>query len=484
MRVLPDEPGATPGSTPSSPRGVRLREPAPARTRPADDRAPAPPSLPAASRARGAETWLLAAVDVLTGAAVLQWRGPTASGIALVVALVALTGAAGLYRAPLPPFWIDEIPRRVRPWAVPLVAYLAMAAIRPGLVSVQLAAWAVTALVLVRLPALAAIRALRRRGRLVRRTVVVGGGAVATHLVEALRAERAHGLEVVGYVDVEPNPSCTVMPYLGAVEDLDGVLQLAEASTVVVTFTSAADGRLVELLRWTATAGADVRVVPRLFDVGRADGDATTTDHVVGIPLIPLAGTALGTVRWAAKRTFDVVATGLGLAVLWPLLGLLALGVRLSSPGPVLFRQERIGRDGQPFELLKFRSMAVNDDDDRTWSVADDDRVTRLGRIMRAYSLDELPQLWNVLRGDMSLVGPRPERPRFVEEFSEAYPSYRARHRVPVGLTGYAQVHGLRGDTSIEARARFDNAYVERWSLWQDVAILLRTVVAVLRREG
>jgi lipopolysaccharide/colanic/teichoic acid biosynthesis glycosyltransferase len=152
----------------------------------------------------------------------------------------------------------------------------------------------------------------------------------------------------------------------------------------------------------------------------------------------------------------------------------------------VLFKQLRVGIDGRGFELLKFRSMkpATDLESETKWNIGDDERVGRVGRFLRRSSLDELPQLWNILRGDMTLVGPRPERPHFVAQFTESHPRYTARHRVPAGLTGWAQVHGLRGDTSIEDRARFDNFYIENWSLWLDVKIIFWTVAQIVRGTG
>jgi lipopolysaccharide/colanic/teichoic acid biosynthesis glycosyltransferase len=163
---------------------------------------------------------------------------------------------------------------------------------------------------------------------------------------------------------------------------------------------------------------------------------------------------------------------------------LVALAVKVSSPGPVLFRQRRVGQRGKDVEILKFRSMPVNDDSDHTWSVDNDQRLGRVGRVLRRTSIDELPQLFNVLRGDMSIVGPRPERRVYVDAFGEQVRHYGDRHRVPVGLTGWAQIHRLRGDTSIEERARFDNFYIENWSLWTDLKIILRTVGQVIRAAG
>jgi exopolysaccharide biosynthesis polyprenyl glycosylphosphotransferase len=189
---------------------------------------------------------------------------------------------------------------------------------------------------------------------------------------------------------------------------------------------------------------------------------------------------------WAVKRAFDAALAGIGLLLLAPVLLLCAIAVRLEGGPGVIFRQERIGLDGRPFTVFKFRTLRPADEHESAtrWNIADDHRLGPVGRFLRRASLDELPQLWNVLRGEMSLVGPRPERPYFVMRFAQAYPRYRERHRVPVGLTGFAQVNGLRGDTSIEDRARFDNYYIDSWSLWQDVKILLRTVLAVLRTDG
>jgi exopolysaccharide biosynthesis polyprenyl glycosylphosphotransferase len=189
---------------------------------------------------------------------------------------------------------------------------------------------------------------------------------------------------------------------------------------------------------------------------------------------------------WRVKRLVDVLVSGTALVVLSPLLLVLAVAVRLDGGPGIIFRQERVGVDGRHFQVMKFRSLRPASDAESAtnWSVALDTRLSRVGRFLRKASLDELPQLVNVLRGDMSLVGPRPERPYFVDQFRTAYSSYEARHRVPSGLTGWAQIHGLRGDTSISDRARFDNYYIENWSLWLDVKIIVRTLSAVVRGAG
>jgi lipopolysaccharide/colanic/teichoic acid biosynthesis glycosyltransferase len=186
------------------------------------------------------------------------------------------------------------------------------------------------------------------------------------------------------------------------------------------------------------------------------------------------------------KRCFDVLMAGTALVLVSPLLAACALAVRLEGGPGVIFRQPRVGRDGVVFDCLKLRSMRPADPNEAatSWSIASDNRVGPVGRILRRTSLDELPQLWNIVRGDMTLVGPRPERPYFVSRFSKQFHRYDHRHRVQAGLTGLAQVSGLRGDTSIADRARFDNYYIENWSLWLDVKILLRTVGEVLFARG
>ncbi|MEV7088488.1 sugar transferase [Streptomyces sp. NPDC093085] len=187
-----------------------------------------------------------------------------------------------------------------------------------------------------------------------------------------------------------------------------------------------------------------------------------------------------------AKRLLDVVGAGAALLAVAPVLAACALAVRLGDGPGVLFRQERVGQHGRHFTLLKFRTLRPSDDHESAtrWNVAGDLRMSPVGAFLRRTSMDELPQLWNVLRGDMSLVGPRPERPFFVANFSKTLPGYAARHRMPVGITGLAQVHGLRGDTSIEERSRFDNHYIDHWTLWQDICILVRTAVSLVRPAG
>jgi exopolysaccharide biosynthesis polyprenyl glycosylphosphotransferase len=239
---------------------------------------------------------------------------------------------------------------------------------------------------------------------------------------------------------------------------------------------------MVDIVRTCDRMNTEIFVVPRLFELSQR---SFGMDEVWGTPLMRLRRPAFRSRTWHLKRLLDIVVSLLLLLPLAPVLAACALAVRFEGGKGVIFRQQRVGLDGRVFELFKFRSMRASEDEANTrWNVSSDVRVGPVGRLLRRTSLDELPQLLNVLRGDMTLVGPRPERPHFVSQFTDELPRYLARHRVPAGLTGWAQIHGLRGDTSMKDRIRFDNYYIENWSLWFDVKILVRTVAAVLRREG
>jgi exopolysaccharide biosynthesis polyprenyl glycosylphosphotransferase len=250
-----------------------------------------------------------------------------------------------------------------------------------------------------------------------------------------------------------------------------------------VAYGSTRPAHLVELLRICDRYRCRIYFVPRFYELNQANRD---TDRIGDIPLVRLRPDARHRRTWWLKRAMDVAVATVGLVLATPVLAVCALAIRLEGGAGVLFRQERVGMDGRRFVMLKLRTLRPSSEwESRTqWSIADDPRLGRLGRLLRAASLDELPQLVNVLRGEMSLVGPRPERPFFVEDFSRSYPGYAARHRVPGGLTGWAAVNGLRGDTSIGSRACFDNSYIENWSLWLDIKILIRTIGAVLVRSG
>ena len=318
---------------------------------------------------------------------------------------------------------------------------------------------------------------LRRSKVFAAPTLIVGAAALGRKLADTLDGHPEFGLRVVGFVDSQPRHNVNGR-LLGPTSQLSAVIRRHGIERVIVAYGGMGEGDLVPILRACSETDATVYHVPRFFELGIA---TTATEHedVRGIPLVRFRRQALRRSSLYWKRAVDVLLSGTVVVLASPVLALLALAVRGTSPGPVLFRQVRIGKDGREFELLKFRTMEVNDDSSTTWSVVGDARLTPIGGLLRRTSLDELPQLFNILRGDMSLVGPRPERPHFVDQFGADFHRYHDRHRVPVGLTGWSQVHGLRGDTSIEDRVRLDNYYIENWSPWLDLVIMVRTVGAL-----
>ncbi|WP_217169874.1 sugar transferase [Streptomyces sp. AC512_CC834] len=314
--------------------------------------------------------------------------------------------------------------------------------------------------------------------------LVVGPTATAQRVASALLRHPRCGVRPVGIVTDDPGGTAglpvlsTGLPVLSTGEEVRRAVVQNGVRDVLAVYPSARP-RQTALLRALAESGCTVWEV---------DADASSYAGRHRIAGFACRRLEPGPRRpgGAGKRLLDVTVSGALLVLLSPLLLACATVLRvLSGPG-VLFRQERVGKDGRPFTLLKFRTHRPVDEHESAtrWSVADERRMPWFCRFLRRTSLDELLQLWNVFRGDMSLVGPRPERPYFVAQFSRAHPGYAARHRVPAGITGLAQINGLRGDTSIEDRARFDNAYIDDWSLWRDVCILLRTAAALARPTG
>jgi exopolysaccharide biosynthesis polyprenyl glycosylphosphotransferase len=336
-------------------------------------------------------------------------------------------------------------------------------------------------------------RALQR-GALAIATLVVGAGLVGRQLVARLGSDPRYGLRPVGFLDSDPLPwpggtRSALVPVIGEVGDLLDAIARTQARRVILAFSTEPDRVLVELARECQQLGVEVSLVPRLFE---SINSRATLDHVGGLPIVSLCPTDPSGWEFTLKHALDRGVAFVALLMLSPLMLLLAIAVRVSSPGPVLFRQLRVGRDGRVFDLLKFRTMSVGQEPDRFQPAAGlapggiegEDRCTRLGYWLRSASLDELPQLLNVLRGEMSLVGPRPERPEFVERFATEVGHYQDRHRVKSGITGWAQVHGLRGQTSIADRVEWDNYYVRNWSLRLDLRIIALTIAEILRFRG
>jgi exopolysaccharide biosynthesis polyprenyl glycosylphosphotransferase len=319
--------------------------------------------------------------------------------------------------------------------------------------------------------------------------LIVGSGQVAHQLITRMRQVPDYGLWPAGVLDdIRPNDADMFdVPYLGTTSNLESAARATRAEELIIAPSLLPVEQLTRTAKLAQKLGMRVRVVPLLMD---AVGSGTYVEHLGGVPLLVLTRVDPKGWQFALKHAFDRTAALLGLLLISPLLIVLALSVKLSSPGPILFSQERIGRDGKVFGCLKFRSMRPPDAAEAGFElqagaapggVEGDDRRTWIGKIMRRASLDELPQLFNVLRGEMSLVGPRPERPEFVDLFAMHVRRYGERHRVKAGMTGWAQVHGLRGQTSIADRAEWDNYYIDNWSLLLDFKILILTVLAVLR---
>ncbi len=363
---------------------------------------------------------------------------------------------------------------------------------RPGAYVVRLWLLAAILMALGRLIRALFQRHARRQCRVGTPALIVGGGHVAQQIARRLDQLPEYGLRPIGLLHDEPalsQGSDEHPPTLGGPHELADIALDTGAGHVIVAFTTDPDERLVPLARTSHAMGMNVSVVPRLFD---AVGERVRVEHLGGLPLLNLNRINPRGWQFAVKHAMDRTLAGIALIVLSLLLITLAVLVRFSSPGPIFFRQRRIGRDGQPFDVLKFRSMRPPREENPKFrpkagaapgGVEGEDRRTRIGKIMRATSLDELPQLFNVLLGDMSLVGPRPERPEFVELFNEQIRRYGERHRVKAGITGWAQVHGLRGQTSIADRAEWDNYYIENWSLRLDIKILALTALTLFRRS-
>jgi len=350
--------------------------------------------------------------------------------------------------------------------------------------------------------ALSGAQRVARARRLVGKPVLImGAGVVGAQVARRLEAHPEYGLAPVGFLDEDPRSIAEVggrdLPVLGTVEDLDATVASTGVRHLIVAFSSVADERVSRLIQRCQELGIEVSVVPRMFDT---INNRVGYDTVGGLPLMSFTRVDPRGLQFTIKHALDRVLALVFLLLLSPLILSSAVAVRLSSRGPVLFSQRRVGRDGNAFDLYKFRSMRVEpgqDDSEQEGAepaleflivgdiapggVEGPDRRTAVGRFLRRTSLDELPQLLNVLRGEMSLIGPRPERPEFVELLNQDIVRYDDRHRVKSGITGWAQVHGLRGQTSLAERVEWDNYYIANWSIGLDLKILMLTLVALFR---
>ncbi len=316
------------------------------------------------------------------------------------------------------------------------------------------------------------LRSLRRKGKNLRHVLLFGNGPQLAEYLKSVHQFKDAGIEIKGWVGSKG------MSAQFGIEEFHGNLLAAveklNPDVVVASFVGHHASELEELVQLSRVDLTPIQILPDLS----CSFIGTTIEEFSGIPLITVNQPQLSTIDHLVKRSFDFIAAFIGLAIISPILGTVALAVKLTSKGPIFYGQERMSLDGKTFKMWKFRSMKV-DAEAKTgavWAVKNDDRRTPIGAFLRSTSLDELPQLWNVLVGDMSLVGPRPERPVFIHQFKHQIPQYMLRHKMKAGITGWAQVNGWRGDTSLEKRIECDIYYIKNWSLWLDIKILFMTV--------
>jgi exopolysaccharide biosynthesis polyprenyl glycosylphosphotransferase len=316
---------------------------------------------------------------------------------------------------------------------------------------------------------------IRTRGMWADRLLIVGTGDVGRMILQKVRQMPRLGYEVVGFVDGEDSEGEQIMgvPVLGGMDDIPALIKEHEIEEVIIGRPELGHQEVLAIISRCERGQVGIKIFPDLFQIIATE---LSIGDLGGLPLLTVRDVALRGWKLTLKRAVDLVGSAAGLVLFSPFLMLMAVIIKLDSPGPVLYAQERMGLDANPFWCLKFRSMRTDAEAyGPGWTTEDDPRVTRLGRLIRRLSIDELPQLINVFLGDMSLVGPRPERPIYVERFRRSIPRYMDRHREKAGMTGWAQVNGLRGDTSIAERTKYDLWYIENWSLWLDFKIILRT---------
>ena len=449
----------------------------------------------------------------LDGVSVTPVRTPLLLLPPLVMALLFLRG---LYRTRMRPLLLDGIVPVLSAVSVAAMAVAMLGFFRNGQIpsqSVWVRAWlfSLIGLGLGRIALTGAQRWARAQRLIGKPVLIVGAGIVGSQVARRLENHPEYGLVPVGFVDDDPRSTAEVggrdVPVLGTVEQIDQIVERHHVERLIVAFSSVADARISRLIQHSQELGVEVAVVPRMFDTMNHRAGYET---VGGLPLLSFSVVDPKGWQFAIKYALDRFVAAALLVLLSPLMIVIAVTVRAGSSGPILFRQRRVGRDGTMFDLYKFRSMRQSRvkgsatigiqarvpagnmqlEPEPVTTLARDiapggvegaDRRTAVGRLLRRSSLDELPQLFNVLKGDMSIVGPRPERPEFVELFDQDVTRYGDRHRVKSGITGWAQVHGLRGQTSLAERIELDNYYIAHWSLALDFKILLRTFAAVFR---
>lgn len=417
---------------------------------------------------------LLTLADLaITAAVVIAFELPPATAAAFVAAtaLVLIAGGArppSLGRAPS-----DVALAAAGSTAAALLAALTVAAVE-GVVGTAL--WAGLSIVAgVGFARYLNAHLTRANHPVRRRAAIVGTGPLGLELAAYLSEHHESGMDPVGFIDRRVRGDMP-LPVLGLPDDIDTLVARHEIDMLIVAYGGFAESELVPVLRRCETLPVEVVVLPRFFELSMVQSE----EELWGYPLARLQGSPDTRGSWRVKRLLDIVGSSILIVLFTPVMAAVAAAVKLSSPGPIIFRQPRVGHRDRVFTMYKFRSMLENDNPHTTWDI-DDDLVTPVGKVIRATHLDELPQLFNVLKGDMSLVGPRPERTYFVDLLGEEMANYKHRHRVPGGITGWSQVNGLWGDTSIEARIRHDNRYIDSWSIGKDLLILVKTIPTMFK---
>ncbi|BAE85111.1 undecaprenyl-phosphate glucose phosphotransferase [Desulfitobacterium hafniense] len=319
---------------------------------------------------------------------------------------------------------------------------------------------------------------IREKGYNKKHVLIIGTGRLAKRLVNALQENRYLGYEILGIVgeNTAVGKKLAGVTVAGAISDLENIIMESKIDEIFITISTKEYDLFRNIIKICEKSGVRTQIVP---DYARFIPAKPQMDEVDGIPLINIRHVPLDNfLKSFAKRAFDVAVSFVGLIICLPIFLVIIIGIKLDSPGAVIFSQERVGLNKKNFMMYKFRTMRMQsaEESDKEWTTKEDNRKTRLGNILRKTSLDELPQLWNVFKGDMSLVGPRPERPFFVEQFKEKIPRYMIKHHVRPGITGWAQVNGWRGDTSIRKRIECDIYYIENWTFMFDLKILVMTV--------
>jgi exopolysaccharide biosynthesis polyprenyl glycosylphosphotransferase len=474
-----------------------------------------PPRVPMAAREVMVDVLMLAAAVAVSDISAHLPGGTPFNlwwSVAFSVIVLALLAIGGAYRARFTLHLLDDLGAILGATAIAAMTVTFVRVLltdEPSAAAEAVRAWlfALTYLTAGRAGMELVISRRRRRREYAAPALIVGAGRVGQLVARRLSERPEFGLRPVAFLDDEPLEieQEDAPPVLGTgqggreIEDrraftnrLESLIKRFDVGYVIVTFSLSSHEKELALVRSCQDLGVSVSLVPRLFE---GIPDQTRLERLGGLPLISIHPSDPRGWQFALKYAIDRVVAAIAIALLSPLIAFAALGTRVTLGRPVLFRQPRVGLDEREFEMLKFRTMRAGGNSEELdgvdlgegiapGGVEGEDRRTRFGALLRRFSMDELPQLFNVVRGEMSLIGPRPERVAYAQYFDQIVRRYADRHRVKSGITGWAQVHGLRGKTSLADRVEWDNYYVENWSLWLDLKIVFKTLVAVVRDRG